>query len=39
MAALIAAWRKQAVAIVTNPQSTESQRRLAWRVLSAHGAR
>jgi hypothetical protein len=36
---LIKAWRSQAVAIITDPASTESQRALAWRFLKTWGAK
>ncbi len=35
--ALIASWRKQAMSIVTNPESTTGQREVAWAFLRQHG--
>lgn len=32
-------WRKQALAVVNDPVSTESQRRLAWRFLKTWGVK
>jgi hypothetical protein len=32
-------WRKQAYRVLTNPQSTMSQRVLAWRFLKSHGVK
>ena len=36
---IIMAWRRQAVSIITDPESTESQRALAWRFLKTWGAK
>lgn len=33
----IAAWRKTALAVVQNPNTTPTQRALAWRFLGEHG--
>jgi hypothetical protein len=35
----IESWRKQAVGVLTNPQSTMSQRLIAWRFLKIHGVK
>lgn len=37
MAAILTAWRMTAVRVLTDPNSTESQRALARRFLAQHG--
>ena len=37
--AILTRWYRQARAVLTDPDSTESQRRLAWRFLKTWGAR
>lgn len=39
MAELLAKWRREAIAIITNHESSESLRALAWRFLHEHGVK